>query len=250
MYSTEFTATFTEKKIKMKFLLTFFVAFLAIHGSIQSPVNADDENTQQKIVKVLNEVLNVTQILLDDAKAFAEDFKKDPSAFSEKIITDLSALGNETVHDIISLIDQLGPNATADGKAVIVCIDAEESAIDDLLTITFTTGINCGVAPNYGNISEVVDSLLSDLQDLQTDMQTQTTTLDKCSQLEVSCLLGFVTTVIQTIEKAVPIAEQYITDIYNLVAEVVDDVNQCDIVPSIKDGAQQVFNEAVQCIKT
>lgn len=92
-------------------------------------------------------------------------------------------------------------------------------------------------------------SILSHLDDLQNDVQAQTDALQACDGNDFICVIPFLATGVAIIAKIPDVLIQDITEVYELIEKVIDDMSQCDISSTILQRTQEIFNEGVICIK-
>ncbi|XP_066153062.1 uncharacterized protein [Euwallacea fornicatus] len=230
----------------MKLFATFFLVFLAIHASTQTPVK--DDSIKNIIVVVVDAILKRTDTLLTNSETRYENFKADPQGETDRIVDVLAQLEADSNDLFIKRIDELKDGASDEVVAAVECIDAEEEAVNAAAKETITTTATC-VSKKYDSILNEVGHVLEELRTLQTDVQTQTDTLEKCSDDEIACLNGYITSMVQTTVKVIDAARKDVVDILAVVKEVVEQLESCDILPSIKANTLKIFDETLKCIK-
>jgi len=224
----------------------FFVVLVAVHLSTQSPLK--DESIKDLVLRVANQLLNTTGSALKDYTALVDGLTKDPNKVKTDIVNSVLNEGKLLNVDLLGVIDSLKDGATPDGKAVIACLDAEQNSTDLAFSKSVNSIATCLVAEVPVALPEA-KIVQGHLTDIQKDAQAQVTKLSTCKDLDLVCVLTFVTNIESTLKKASTTIDADMIEITKVYQKVTADVAKCNLSAAIKKNLQDLFNETVVCLK-
>ena len=201
-------------------------------------------------MNILNAVLPVCDKLLDDANKIINHIESNEKQVEQNIIDVVVTEGKKLNAGIINLINSLKDGATDDGKAVVDCIVAEKDKTEQAFT-----DVSSQIGQCAGNEVPVVltevKKIVIQLSDLKKAIQDATDALAACNDSEINCIVSFAVSVVDTVKKIPSVVEQDIKDILDLIKNLPSKVQDCSkaVVDKVKSEAQDIFNEAVVCIK-
>jgi hypothetical protein len=235
--------------MNFKVFVTVFIGLLAVNVSVQSPTVKDD-TVKAIVVEIVDAILTVTNSALTDASALVDEIETNQAGVKDYIVGVFDKIGKDANAMILGVIDELRTGATADGNAIIDCIDAEQDKTEAAVSQVFDNLGTC-VFDEQPKILDEARAIISQLTDLQVDVQGQTDALSACTDAELTCLAAYGVTLVATLQKIPPIVVSDIQDIIALVKTITADVAVCngDMVKNLGAAAQDIFNEAVVCIK-
>lgn len=147
----------------------------------------------------------------------------------------------------MALVNELRKGATLDGQSIIDCVNLEQNKTEAAFEEVSAMVGYCA-ANEIDVVLNQTRSMLSHLGDLQNDVQAQTDALQTCDGNDFTCVIVFLATGVTIIEKIPVVLIQDITEVYELIEKVIDDMSQCDISSTILKRTQEIFNEGVVCI--
>ncbi|XP_050293376.1 uncharacterized protein LOC126733932 [Anthonomus grandis grandis] len=230
-----------------KLFAAIFGVLLAVQASQQSPIKDDDLNAV--IVAIYNQILNYEREILSKVSEYVENLEGDKAQIQAEVVEVITKLANSINNVIVKFIDELRPAATDDGKAVLDCIQAEQDKTDAAFN-TLAADIGVCVVDNT-LIYDALTALISQLSGLIDKAQAEVDTLSSCDSGDLACLTTFVLTRIDDLGDVYELLKQDVDEAVQLLVNLVNMVEGCVQTewPVLNSLAQEIFNDAVVCIK-